>query len=62
MGFPGKVKCPIIPNHAKCDHKGELKAVFSAIYYLTCNTVLSRYDPELGVKTRSGFRDYEKHI
>ncbi len=37
MGYPGKVKFPIIhvSNHfAKCDHKGELSAVFSAIYYL----------------------------
>ncbi len=35
MGFPGKVKFPIISNHfAKCAHKGELSAVFSAIYYL----------------------------
>ena len=35
MGYPGKVKFPIISNHfAKCGHKGELLAVFSAIYYL----------------------------
>ncbi len=35
MGFPGKVKFPIISNHfAKCGHKGELSAVFSPIYYL----------------------------
>ncbi len=35
MGYPGKEKFPIISNHfAKCDHKGELSAVFSAIYYL----------------------------
>ena len=35
MGYPGKVKFPIISNHfAKCDHKGELSAVLSAIYYL----------------------------
>ena len=35
MGFPGKVKFPIISNHfAKCGHKGELSAVFGAIYYL----------------------------
>ncbi len=35
MGYPGKVKFPIISNYfAKCDHKGELSAVFSAIYYL----------------------------
>ncbi len=35
MGFPGKVKFPIVSNHfAKCGHKGELSAVFSAIYYL----------------------------
>ncbi len=35
MGYPGKVKIPIISNHfAKCNHKGELSAVFSAIYYL----------------------------
>ena len=35
MGYPGKVKFPIVSNHfAKCDHKGELSAVFSAIYYL----------------------------
>ena len=32
---PGKVKFPFITNHfAKCDHKGELSAVLSAIYYL----------------------------
>ncbi len=35
MGYPGKVIFPIISNHfAKCDHKGELPAVLSAIYYL----------------------------
>ncbi len=35
MGYPGKVKFPIISNRfAKCDHKGELSAVFSAIYHL----------------------------
>ena len=35
MGFQCKVKFPIISNHfAKCAHKGELPAVFSAIYYL----------------------------
>ena len=35
MGFPGKLKFPIISNHfAKCVHKGELSAVFSAIDYL----------------------------
>ncbi len=35
MGYPGKVKFPIISNHfAKYDHKGELSAVLSAIYYL----------------------------
>ena len=35
MGFPGKVKFPTISNlFAKCAHKGELLAVFSAIYYL----------------------------
>ncbi len=34
MKYPGKVKLPVISNHfAKCDHKGELSAVFSAIYY-----------------------------
>ncbi len=34
MGYPGKVKFPIISNHfAKSDHKDELSAVFSAIYY-----------------------------
>ena len=35
MGFPGKVKFPIIHNYfATCAHKGQLSAVFSAIYYL----------------------------
>ena len=35
MGFPGKLKFPIISNYfANCCHKGELSAVFSAIYYL----------------------------
>ena len=35
MGFPGKLKFPIISNDfANCGHKGELSAVFSAIYYL----------------------------
>ena len=35
MGYPGKIKFPIISNHfGKCDHKCELSAVFSAIYYL----------------------------
>ncbi len=35
MGYPGKVKFPIISNHfAKCDHEGERSAVLSAIYYL----------------------------
>ncbi len=41
MGGPGKVKFPIISNHfAKCDHKGELSAVLSAIYYLNMNFFL----------------------
>ena len=35
MGFPRKLKFPIISNDfANCGHKGELSAVFSAIYYL----------------------------
>ena len=35
MGYPSKAKIPIIYNHfAKCDHKSEISAVFSAIYYL----------------------------
>ncbi len=33
------MKGGIITNHfAKCDHKGELSSVFSAIYYLNINT------------------------
>ena len=35
MGYPGKVKSPIISNHfAKCEHKVELSAALSVIYYL----------------------------
>ncbi len=35
MGYPGKVKFPIISNHfTKRDRKGELSAVFSSIFYL----------------------------
>ncbi len=38
MGYPGKVKFRIISYHfPKCDHKGELSAVFSTIYYLNKN-------------------------
>ena len=34
-GVSRQIKIPYISNHfAKCDHKGELSAVFSAIYYL----------------------------
>ncbi len=42
MGFPGKLKFPIISNHfAICGHKGELSAVFSAIYYLKNEFVIA---------------------
>ncbi len=42
MGYPGKVKFPMISNHfAKCDHKGELSTVLSAIYYLKLKSQLN---------------------
>ena len=37
-GVSRQSKIPYISNNfAKCDHKGELSAVFSAIYYLKLN-------------------------
>ncbi len=39
-GVSRQSKIPYISNHfAKCDHKGELSAVVSAIYYLKSEKV-----------------------
>ena len=48
MGFPGKLKFPIISNDfANCGHKGELTAVVSAIYYLNNGEILI-WPPDYG--------------
>ncbi len=62
-GVSRQSKIPLISNHfAKCDHKGELSAVFSAIYYLN-QTLHTSGAPQVDKSGLSGqgFRVYAIH-